>query len=93
MTGEVRHNVEKSRYEIEQDGAVVYSQYVRSGDVLAIVHTYTPPTLRGQGLASRLVGEMLVDVRRQGLKIDPQCSFIVDYFERHPEVNDLRVGA
>ncbi len=89
MSGDVRHNEAQSRYEIELEGGTAFSQYVRRGDALAIVHTVTPPALRGQGIASRLVREMLADVRRQGLKIDPQCSFIVAYFADHPEERDL----
>jgi len=92
MSGEMKHNVEKSRYEIEVDGALTYSQYVRTGDTLAIIHTWTPPALRGRGIAGRLVRDMLADIRRQGLKVDPQCSFIVDYFDRHPEERDLIAG-
>ncbi len=89
MPGDVTNNVEKSRYEIEVDGGLTYSQYVRTGDTLAIVHTYTPPALRGRGIAGHLVKEMLADVRRQGLKIDPQCSYITSYFANHPEEHDL----
>jgi predicted GNAT family acetyltransferase len=83
------HNEAKARYEVETDGALTYVEYVRNGDTLAIVHTYTPPALRGRGIAGRLVRDMLVDIRNQGLKVDPQCSFIIDYFERHPEERDL----
>ena len=89
MPEDVRHNAEQSRYEIVLPGGTVFSQYVRHGDVLAIVHTVTPPALQGRGLASRLVREMLADIRRQGLKVTPRCSFIVDYFERHPEERDV----
>ncbi len=89
MSGEVRHNAEQSRYEIALEGGTAFSQYVRDGDTLIVVHTVTPPALRGQGIASRLVEGMLADARRQGLRIDPQCSFIIAYFEDHPEQRDL----
>ncbi len=89
MSSEVRHNVEQSRYEIELEGGIAFSQYIRDGDTLIVVHTVTPPALRGHGLASRVVEGMLADARRQGLKIEPQCSFIVAYFEDHPEQRDL----
>ncbi len=89
MPGTVTHNEAQSRYELEIEGSVAYSSYVREEDKLVIVHTVTPPALRGRGIASRLVKEMLADVRRQGLKIVPRCSFIVDYFERHPEERDV----
>jgi predicted GNAT family acetyltransferase len=93
MAGEVTHNSEKSRYEIVLEGGTAFSQYVRHGDVLSIVHTVTPSALRGQGIAGRLVREMLADIRRQGLKVDPQCSFITAYFADHPEDHDLLAKA
>ena len=92
MPGDVTNNEAKSRYEIEVDGALTYAQYVRTGDTLAIVHTYTPPALRGRGIAGRLVKEMLADVRKQGLRIEPQCSYITAYFASHPEDHDLLVS-
>jgi predicted GNAT family acetyltransferase len=32
---------------------------------------------------------MLADARARGLKIVPLCSYIVDYFNRHPEERDV----
>ncbi|MBN8817759.1 MAG: N-acetyltransferase [Sphingomonas sp.] len=89
MTGDVRHNAAQSRYELEVPGGLVFSAYRRQGDKLLIVHTETPPALQGQGLAGKVVRAMIEDVRAQGLKIVPLCSYIVDYVARHPEVRDI----
>ena len=89
MSSEVRHNVEQSRYEIELEGGTAFSEYIRDGDTLIVVHTVTPPALRGQGLAGRVVEAMLADARDKGLKIEPRCSYITAYFEAHPEERDL----
>lgn len=90
MSDEVLHDAERSRYELARDGAVAFAEYERHGDLIIATHTLTPPTLRGQGLASRLINTMLADARIQGLKVVPQCSFVADYFHRHPEEQDLR---
>jgi len=85
----VRHNAAQNRYELEVEGGLVFCDYVRKGDRLLITHTETPPALQGRGLAGDLVRGMLADVRAQGLKIVPLCSYIVAYFERHPEERDV----
>ena len=87
--GDVRDNVERSRYELEVSGEIAVADYRRQGDTLLITHTHTPPALRGQGIAARLVAGMLTDVRARGLKITPLCSYVVDYFERNPDQQDL----
>lgn len=93
MTGVVRHNEAEKRYELAVEGGVVFATYERMDSALLLTHTVTPPALRGQGLASRLVKGMLADIRQQGLKVVPVCSFVDDYIERHPEERDLLAGA
>ncbi len=87
--GDVRDNSEQSRYELEVSGEIAVADYRRQGDTLLITHTHTPPALRGQGIAGRLVAGMLADVRARGLKVTPLCSYVVDYFERHTDDQDL----
>ena len=86
---DVIHNEAASRYELTEDGATAFASYVREGDVLVFDHTVTPPTLRGRGIASRVVNAALADVRAKGLRIVPACSFVADYMARHPEEGDL----
>ena len=85
----VIHNEPASRYELTEDGATAFASYVRKGNVLTFDHTVTPPELRGRGIAGRVVKAALDDVRAQGLKMVPACSYVADYVARHPEVADL----
>jgi len=88
--GDVRHNADESRYELTLEGGTAFATYEKAaGDVLVITHTVTPPELRGRGVASRLVRDMLADMRREGKKLVPLCSFVADYIDRHPEEQDL----
>lgn len=89
MSNTVRDNPEKQRYELAAPGGLVFADYVRRDDTLLITHTETPPALQGQGLASKLVRGMIADAREQKLRIKPLCSFVVDYFARHPEDGDI----
>ena len=87
----VVRNDDQSRYEglIEGELATVID-FRRHGDVLAITHTGTEPHWRGRGLAAETTRLALEDVRSEGLRVTPYCPFTVDYFQRHPEVEDLR---
>jgi len=51
--------------------------------------TYTPPELRGKGIAARLVEAAIDYSRKNGLGIYPVCSYVVEYFKRRPELIGL----
>lgn len=87
---EVTKNEERSRFEIRLDGELVGLADYRDDDgVREFPHTEVDPTVRGKGLAGRLVGEALKDTRDAGLKADPVCPYVAAYFKRHPEYQDL----
>lgn len=60
--------------------------------VLALTHTTTLEDRQGEGLAGRLVGAVLEDLRQQGLRLRPDCAYVASYLERHPEQQDLVAG-
>lgn len=59
--------------------------YFRRGDVLVVDHTLVPTAIGGRGVAARLVDALIAHVRAQGLKVEPQCSYVAVAFDRHPE--------
>lgn len=52
-------------------------------------HTYVPPSLRGQGIAERIVREAVTYAREQGFRVIPSCSYVRVFFKRHPQYADL----
>jgi predicted GNAT family acetyltransferase len=87
----VHHDEERSRYELEADGRFVgVADYHAEGDTLVFTHTQIADHLRGQGLGAILVGAALDDVRRSGRTVVPQCWYVADFIEAHPEYADLR---
>ena len=86
----VRKNAEQGRYEAFIDGELAgYSDFEIGGGFVTFPHTVTEPEYGGQGVATAVVRYSLDDVRKQGLKVRPVCSFYVDYLRKHPEVQDL----
>mgnify|MGYP003345689723 CR=1 FL=1 len=86
----VRHNAEKSRYELEIDGHLALAEYVLRDGVMTFTHTESPPALAGKGAASKLVHGALLWAREHGLKVRATCSFVVAYLKRHKEFADLQ---
>ncbi|WP_282920587.1 GNAT family N-acetyltransferase [Ignavigranum ruoffiae] len=52
--------------------------------VVAADHTYTSDSLRGQGVASQLLDELIQDMKAQGKKIYPICPYVVKKFDDEP---------
>ncbi len=74
--------------EVEGTMKAALSFHMESG-VCHITKTYVDPSLRGQGIASKLLGMIVEKAKKEGFKIDPICSYAVSYFEKHPELSDL----
>lgn len=88
---EVHDRPEASRYELEVEGHVAFIAYEPMPGGLIFVHTIVPDALEGRGIGGRLVNGALLDMRRRGLKVRPDCPFVAGYVERHPEFSDVIV--
>ncbi len=86
---EVKRNDEKQRYELELDDDIAFADYQLRPGLVLFTHTVVPRHLEGRGIGTRLMKGALNDVRVQGLKAVPLCSFVASYFGRFPEERDL----
>ncbi len=59
--------------------------------IVNIDHTYVDGSLRGQGIAGKLMEEAVAHLRENNLKAKLSCSYAVKWFEEHPECSDLVV--
>ena len=85
----IRDNKAQHRFEMSVGGDTAVAYYNLSPGVITFTHTEVPSALRGQGIASRLMRNVLETARAEGLKVVPRCSFVAAYLNRHPEFNDL----
>jgi len=84
------HVRDQSRYDIYVDGARGgRAEYVLVDGVTTFTHTFTNPELRGNGLAGHVVRQALDDARAASLRVVPECWYVAQFIDRHPEYRDL----
>jgi len=91
MSSAVRNNAARSRYELDVDGDIAYANYRMRDGAVEITHTETPAALRGRGIGEKIVLGALEQIRAQGLKVRPLCSFARHVMAQHSEVQNLLV--
>lgn len=84
-----------SRYEARAgDRTAGYADYRLEGDDRIVFHhTKVEDEFEGEGVGSRLAQGALDDVRRRGLSVVPQCSFIRGWIDKHEDYADLVADA
>src|SRR6188472_2495056 len=87
-----RDNEERSRFELDVDGAIAFVTYRKADGAITLVHTEVPPELGGRGVGSKLGRATLEAVRAQGRKLSVECDFIRAFIGKHPEYGDLLAG-
>lgn len=85
----IQDNTTESRYEAHVDGEVAFVEYVMSKDGLILSHTEVPKSLRGHGVAQKLVRGILDRLRDEERTMVPLCPFVLSYVKRHPEYLDV----
>lgn len=88
---EVRDNAAAHRFELwVGDALACVLRYRVTGDgERALDHTEVEPRFEGQGLARRLVGEVLDRARHDGWSVLPYCPYVRSYLDKHPAYADL----
>jgi predicted GNAT family acetyltransferase len=84
MSGsEVRHDTEGKRFFVAVDGDEVTLSY-RDVDehTVDFTSTFTPPALRGRGLARVVVDAALDWARAEDKTVIPSCSYVAKVLER-----------
>jgi predicted GNAT family acetyltransferase len=57
--------------------------------VVDINHTYVDGSLRGKGIADKLVNAAYDSIKEQEKKALLSCPYAVKWFDEHPEKNDI----
>lgn len=86
---EVIHDKENNRFLIEIEGFESFVEYSLYENVMELYHTYTPPQLRGKGLAEKVVRAAIEYAKENNLVIIPSCSYVAVFLQRNPEYKYL----
>ncbi len=89
MEGNIIHNEEQQRFELEIDHRMSIVQYRLFEGGIIFDHTEVHPDLEGKGIASRLAVFALEYAKTNHLKVVPLCPFIRTYIMRHKEYESL----
>jgi predicted GNAT family acetyltransferase len=82
-------NIEQQRFELTENGLLVFAAYRRHEDRYVLTHVEADPALRGTGAAARLMQAIVDRARADNFKLVPRCAYAVAWMKRHPEYADL----
>lgn len=76
---------EKDRIYMKDDNDKVVAEinFKKEGDVYNIYHTFVDESLRGKGIASKLVKEAVIYINEKNGKVIASCSYANSWLERH----------
>lgn len=74
-----------------QGGEITFTP--QGNDIIVADHTYVDPSLRGQGIAGKLLDALAEHARSENLKIKAQCSYVVSAFARNNRYQDVNADA
>ncbi len=82
---------ERGAFYLERNGVrIAEMTYQRNAAArVTIDHTEVDPSLRGQGIARRLLDAAVAWARQTGTKITPRCSYVVAEFARNKAIGDV----
>lgn len=88
---EVINDLQGSRFVLEVNGYEVYVLYAEDKETIDLYSTYTPPPLRGQGLAEKVVLAAFAYAKEKKIKVIPSCWYTRKFLEKHSEYKNLAV--
>jgi predicted GNAT family acetyltransferase len=80
---------ENGRFEVDLEAGTAVMTFRRTGQVLSILHTEVPESMRGRGIADALARAVLQQAVTRRWTVKPHCPFVSGYIQRHAEYADL----
>lgn len=71
--------------EVESKNIYCEIDYIIKDGVMIVTHTQVDPDLGGQGLAKKLVLEVIDLAKEKGLTMQATCSYVRGFFQRNPD--------
>ena len=78
-----KENSEKIWLENEEGKVVAYVEFPEINGVANVMHTVVDKSLRGQGIAGKLLTALVEKMEKEGRKIELTCSYAIDWLEKN----------
>ena len=78
-----KENAEKIWLENEEGKVVAYVEFPEVNGVANVMHTVVDKSLRGQGIAGKLLTALVEKMEKEGRKLELTCSYAIDWFEKN----------
>lgn len=85
-----RNGVNKAYEYVEDGNRLAEITWSENDGVMIMDHTYVSDTLRGQGVAKKLLDTAAQYARDNNLKMKPICSYVVSAFEKSDTYDDVK---
>lgn len=89
MPNSVSNNTLKHRFETEVSNKTAFLNYRIAGDQITFTHTEVPAAIEGRGIGTSLVKAGLDYAREHKLHVTPQCPFVAEFIQSHPQYQSL----
>ncbi|MCU1410268.1 MAG: N-acetyltransferase [Rhodoglobus sp.] len=88
---QLAHEPDAKRYTLMVDGHLAaVADYAVNGNSISFHHTFTQPSLRGNGYAGEVVAFAVDDVENNSTRrIVPMCWYVAQWFDEHPSRSGL----
>lgn len=73
----------------DQGNCIAEVTFPQEGEAVNINRTFVDPSLRGQGVAGKLMEAVVQVLQEKNQKAKPTCSYAVKWFEKHPQYAHL----
>ena len=70
---------------------LAYIKFAYHDDYIEAYSTFVDTSLRGQGVAQKLVDALVAVAKEENKRINPTCSYVVNLFEKkHEKYSDIQ---
>lgn len=82
-------NYKESEIVYEVDGQVLARLlWEEEHKTYHILSTFVDPSLRGKGVAGKLMEAFMERIKNKDVEVVPVCSYAIAWFEKHPEYQE-----
>lgn len=88
-----KENAEKIWLENEEGKVIAYVEFPEISGTANVMHTVVDSSLRGQGIAGKLMKALVAKMGKENRKLMLTCSYAVDWFNKNRDYENVLADA